>query len=59
MTTGDSTVTYNGTSTNATYFWGAQVRQGTMNEKQQYVVTTGTTVSVQQGGIVLDEGDLS
>lgn len=59
MTTGDGTVTYSGTATNGTYFWGAQVRQGSLSEKQQYVVTTGATVSVQQGGIVLDEGDLS
>lgn len=59
MTTADGTISYTGTSTNGTYFWGAQVRQGSLTEEQQYVVTTGTTVSVQQGGIVLDEGDLS
>jgi len=59
MTTSDGAVTYSGTETNGTYFWGAQVRQGSLAEEQQYVVTTGTTVSVHQGGIVLDEGDLS
>lgn len=59
MTTGDGTVTYVGATSNATYLWGAQARQGTLSETQQYVLTSGATVSLQQGGIVLDEGDLS
>jgi len=59
MTTADSTLTYSGTATGTALFWGAQVRQGTMYEAQPYVMTYGSAISVQQGGIILDEGSLS
>lgn len=59
MTDADGNVSYTGASTSQTLFWGAQVRQGTLSEVQPYVVTTGVAVSAQQGGVILDEGDLS
>lgn len=55
----NNTLTYTGANAQRTLVWGAQVRKGNLQAPQTYITTSGVSMSVVNGGIVLDEGGLS